>query len=183
MPPTVSENDIAQLAALLAQHGITLSAQLLTVWNTAPPVATPDAMPNTADAPLDTAIASEPNVAATATPGEAVAAGPEGSDDNGNEPMATVEQVHIHCPHCNNTLILDVQPLGSTSTGTISKWWYTILVGCQIGIFYGTWEMEFKHLVSSVPHWFVCCFSNEADAHAHFKYMEAAGRVWVHIAT
>ncbi|KAF9500748.1 hypothetical protein BDN71DRAFT_1427197 [Pleurotus eryngii] len=187
MPPTVSENDVAQLAALLARHGITLSAQLLAVRDTAPPVAAPDAVLNTADAPLEAAVAGEPDVAAAAAPGEAIAADPEGAvaagDDNGNEPTATVEQVHIRCAHCNNTLILDVQPLGSTGTGTIGKRWYAISVGRQIGVFYGTWETEFKHLVSGVPHWFARRFSNEADARAHFEYMDAAGRAWVHIAT
>lgn len=109
MPPTVSENDVAQLAALLAQHGITLSAQLLAVRDTAPPVAAPDAVLNTADAPLEAAVAGEPDVAAAAAPGEAIAADPEGAvaagDDNGNEPTATVEQgmVPMQLPYYYHT--------------------------------------------------------------------------------
>ncbi|KAF9491480.1 hypothetical protein BDN71DRAFT_1433918 [Pleurotus eryngii] len=69
-----------------------MSAQLLAIRDTAPPIAAPDAMPDTADAPLDAAAAYEPDVAATVTAGGAVAAGPEGSNDNGNQPMAMVEQ-------------------------------------------------------------------------------------------
>ncbi|KAF4578377.1 hypothetical protein EYR36_000184 [Pleurotus pulmonarius] len=167
MPSTVSNTDVANLATLLAHHGIAVPPQLLAIRDNASPTTAAARRPDGAPA------------APAAAPAGASVGGLEGNNDN--ESVVAVEQVHIRCPHCNNNLVLDIQPAGSSGSGAIGKRWYAISVGRQTGVFYGTWETEFKQLVSGVPHGFARRFSNEADARAHFDAMVAAGRSWVHI--
>ncbi|KAF4586446.1 hypothetical protein EYR38_010722 [Pleurotus pulmonarius] len=166
MATTISESDVANLAVLLARHGLALSPQLQAISDVAPSGTAANAEAATAGP------ASTPNVSVDE-------AGVAVTDEPSETGVDSV--VYIRCTHCNSVLTLDVRGEGPHSTPTPPKRWYAITVGRQIGVFHGVWESDFNHLVVGVPKWCARRFATEGQARTYYNNEFAAGRAVVHV--
>ncbi|KAF7437533.1 hypothetical protein PC9H_004375 [Pleurotus ostreatus] len=182
MSTTISPRDLSNLAALLAQHNLSLPPQLAALVEPAPTPAVPTAA---VAAPATAPTPAVPAGTAAAPVSPVLIVGTDGMTDEDTGPeVEPVDLGHIRCTNCSATLVLEVLRADASDaprSATPSKRWYSITVGRQIGVFHGVWEDEFKHLVDGVPYWAARRCANEPQARSHFKAAADNGRTFVHV--